>query len=111
VWASLAPAHTIQKWSTANLPLTEALQYAESRVLKIQEDPKSKILFDANAAWRSKPVDMNSAQVQMAQWLKIEIVEGMTKGQLSALIDEAKRQKELRKQDKLKNGSKRKSAQ
>lgn len=101
VWASLAPEYQIQKWSTVNMPLTEALQYAEVRVLKMQEDPKSKTLFDMNAGWRDKPVDLNSAQVQMAGWLKIAVTEDMTKGQLSALIDEAKRLKEQRKQTKL----------
>src|ERR1019366_725175 len=102
VWASLAPAHSIQKWSTVNLPLTEALQYAEARVLKIQENPIQAKFMDANASWRNKPVDMESAQVAKAVQMRIEVDPGMTKGQLSNLIDEKIRLREERKTKKSK---------
>ncbi len=98
VWARLAGAADIQKWSTANMPLVEALQFAEARVLKIQDEPYAVKLWDANAHWRNQPVDPNSKQAEMAGWMRIEIVEGMTKGQLSALIDQKKREREERKQ-------------
>ena len=98
VWARLAGAADIQKWSTANMPLVEALQFAEARVLKIQDEPYAVKLWDANAAWRNQPVDPNSKQAEMAGWMRIEITEGMTKGQLSALIDQKKREREERKQ-------------
>ncbi len=98
VWARLAGAADIQKWSSVNMPLVEALQFAEARVLKIQDEPYAVKLFDANATWRNQPVDPSSKQAEMAGWMRIEITEGMTKGQLSALIDQKKREREERKQ-------------
>jgi len=98
VWARLAGAADIQKWSTANMPLVEALQFAEARVLKIQDEPYAVKLWDTNANWRTQPVDPYSKQAEMAGWMRIEITEGMTKGQLSALIDQKKREREERKQ-------------
>ncbi len=98
VWARLAGAADIQKWSSVNMPLIEALQFAETRLLKIQDEPYAVKLWDANAAWRNQPVDPCSKQAEMAGWMRIEITERMTKGQLSALIDQKKREREERKQ-------------
>lgn len=99
VWARLAGAADIQKWSSVNLPLVDALQFAETRVLKIQDDPNSINVYDADASWRNKtPTD---AQYQMARWNHIEVTEGMTKGELSDAIHKAKLAKEARKQEKL----------
>lgn len=101
VWARLAGSPDIQKWSSVNLPLVDALQFAETRVLKIQDEPHAVKLFDANASWRNQPVEMQSKQVQMASWMRIEVSEGMTKGELSDLINKAKLAKEARRQEKL----------
>jgi hypothetical protein len=58
--------------------------------------------MDANASWRNKPVDMESAQVAKAVQMRIEVDPGMTKGQLSNLIDEKIRLREERKTKKSK---------
>ncbi len=98
VWARLAGAADIQKWSSVNLPLVEALQFAEARVLKIQDNPKVISLYDKNAPWLKEPP--TDAQRQMALWYKIEITEDMSKGELSELIGKAIEAKKQRKKEK-----------
>jgi superfamily II DNA or RNA helicase len=87
VWASLAPDYRPQQWAGA-MPLTDALQFAEARILKLIAEPAKAVLFDLNHPWRSKPIDPLSPQVENATRLGICFWEGMTKGQLSDLIDE-----------------------
>ncbi len=98
VWARLAGAADIQKWSSVNLPLIEALQFAEARVLKIQDNPKVISLYDKNAPWLKEPP--TDAQRQMAIWYKIEVTENMSKGELSELIGKAIEAKKQRKKEK-----------
>jgi superfamily II DNA or RNA helicase len=79
--------NTAQRWS-GDLPLEEAQQIAEKRILILCNEGTA--LVDRNAPWRSRPVDPDSKQAGLARKYRIEIPEGMTKGELSDLIDQHK---------------------
>lgn len=96
VWARLFPGYEAQQWST-DQPLDWAQNLAEYKAKMLLADPKSIGLLDRNAAWRSRPIDPESKQVQVLNWYKIPWTPAMTKGEAADLIDRHKQQIEARK--------------
>ena len=85
----LAPTYTEQRWAS-ELPLTEALQFAEAKILKLTAE-RSTALLDLNHPWRSEAIDPMGAQVAYAERLGINVYRpGMNKGMLSDLIEAEK---------------------
>jgi superfamily II DNA or RNA helicase len=96
VWASLAPTYQIQQWTTTAQPLTEALEYAEAKILKLTAEPMSIKLMDRNAEWRTKPIDPDGGQVQMALKFHLPWQKCMSKGELSDMIDGEMKRRQAR---------------
>jgi superfamily II DNA or RNA helicase len=93
VWARLAPDFEAQKWM-GGYPLDAATQYAEKRAHMLIAEPTSIGLVDKNAAWRDK--EPSEKQLKKLRWYKINIPEGLTRGQASDLIDAHEAKKAIR---------------
>lgn len=103
-WARLAPNFMAQCWA-GRQPLEWAQQFAEKQARMLIADEGKVTLLDRNAPWRSVPVDPASKQSGMAKMMKIEVTEGMTKGELSDAIDtrmeEKKRRRKAEKEERV----------
>jgi len=75
-----------QTWLTG-VVLSEALQYAETKIIKLEHDPSAIQVLDKFMLWRAKPVDMAGAQAWNARKKGIQIDPFMTKGELADLLD------------------------
>ena len=96
VYARLDPDFKQQKWMGAQ-PLDFAMQFAEKQANMLLADPSSVRIVDASAKWRGDSATEN--QIKFLKWKKIEIPEGLTKGQASQLIDQWKLDNEKKKKE------------
>lgn len=81
-------------WNEMGADASMAVRWAERWLDGV--DPSAGRLVDKQAAWRQRNDPPTEKQIKMARWLKVPVVEGMTKGQLSSLLDAAQARRQER---------------